>query len=146
MPGPGRLVAFLGLSLLSAALGGGFADAAETVHVALAEKSDGGMVMETSTERVKAGMVTFDATNKSNDIEHEFLIAPLNGPLEKVPYDDTKGKIIEKALKGVHELGDLNPGKSGTMTLNLKPGKYLLFCNKPGHFKAGMYHLLTVTP
>ena len=52
----------------------------------------------------------------------------------------------EKALKGIHELGDLKPGKSGTMTLDLKAGRYLLFCNKPGHYKAGMYHVLTVTP
>lgn len=146
MPGLCRLLTLSGLSLLLTVPGVGFAAAAETVRVDLMEKSDGGMAMKTSTDSVSTGKVTFDATNVSKDIEHEFLIAPLKGDLKNVPYDDSKGVVNEAALKGVRELGDLEPGKSGTMTLDLKPGKYLLFCNKPGHFRAGMYHLLTVTP
>ena len=146
MPRPHLLVATLGLSLLAGTLGAGAALASQTVHVKLMEKGDGNMVMVTSTKSVKAGKVTFDATNESKDIEHEFLIAPWSKSPDKVPYDQSKGRIEEDALKGLHELGDLNPHKSGTMTLALKAGKYLLFCNKPGHFKAGMYSVLTVTP
>ena len=43
------------------------------------------------------------------------------------------------------EVGDLPPGHSGKLTLNLKPGKYLLFCNESGHYADGMKTELTVT-
>jgi uncharacterized cupredoxin-like copper-binding protein len=46
----------------------------------------------------------------------------------------------------IEELGDLEPGESGQLTLDLTPGKYLLFCNEEGHFEAGMYAYLTVEP
>ena len=69
---------------------------------------------------------------------------PLGAP-EDVPIDEANGIVKEAALDGVRELGDLEPGNSGTLTLDLKPGKYLLFCNLPGHFASGMYHVLTVT-
>ena len=143
---PRQLAALLGLFLLATVSGAGIAEAAQTLHVDLLEKGDGRMVMETGAEKVPAGKVTFDVTNKSDSMEHEFLVAPLKGKPENVPYDDSTGRVREKALKGIHELGDLKPGKSGTMTLDLKAGRYLLFCNKPGHYKAGMYHVLTVTP
>ena len=32
-----------------------------------------------------------------------------------------------------------------TLTLNLKPGKYQLFCNVPGHYAAGQHIPFTVT-
>ena len=38
-------------------------------------------------------------------------------------------------------------GKGQTETqLTLPPGKYILLCNLPGHYKAGMYHAFVVTP
>ena len=49
-----------------------------------------------------------------------------------------------RRLIGHVELGDLEPGKSGTLPLTLQPGHYVLFCNQPGHFAGGMYAELTV--
>jgi uncharacterized cupredoxin-like copper-binding protein len=143
MSGPPQLVAMLAL-LLAATLGAGPAVAKETVHVNLLETNDGGMTMTTDVKSVHKGPVTFEVTNKSSGIQHEFLVAPLSVALDKVPYDETKGRVKEAALPGIKELGDLEPGKSGSMTLDLETGKYLLFCNLPGHFKSGMYRVLTV--
>jgi Sulfocyanin (SoxE) domain len=39
----------------------------------------------------------------------------------------------------------LKPETSGKLTLNLKPGPYLLMCNQPGHWHAGMWTKFTVT-
>lgn len=142
---PRQLVSLLGLALVAGAFASSVAFAARNVHIDLVDKADGGMAMTASAQSVKAGRIAFAVTNKSKDNRHEFLVAPLAMPLGKIPYDDTNGRIKEAALKGVHELGDLDPGKSGTMTLDLKPGKYLLFCNLPGHYKEGMYDVLTVT-
>jgi hypothetical protein len=49
----------------------------------------------------------------------------------------------ERADKG--EVSELDPGKSGSVTVALKAGKYLLICNVPGHFGAGMWTEFTVT-
>jgi uncharacterized cupredoxin-like copper-binding protein len=38
------------------------------------------------------------------------------------------------------------PGQSGDLSAELQPGKYVLFCNVPGHFMAGMWAVLTVEP
>jgi uncharacterized cupredoxin-like copper-binding protein len=40
---------------------------------------------------------------------------------------------------------DMAPGASGKMTLNLRPGMYMLFCNITGHFAAGQHTMLRVT-
>ena len=40
---------------------------------------------------------------------------------------------------------NLDPGRSQTRAVDLtKPGKYVFVCNLPGHFKLGMYTIVTV--
>jgi uncharacterized cupredoxin-like copper-binding protein len=39
----------------------------------------------------------------------------------------------------------MQPNAEKTITLDLKPGVYLLICNVPGHYAAGMWTPLTVT-
>lgn len=141
----GHLVIQLGLALLAIAWSSGPVVAAQTVHVNLLETSSGRMKIVSSVQRVRAGKVVFVVSNRSKDLEHEFLVARVNVAPDKVPIDAGKGVVKEAALKDLNELGDLKPGTSGTMTLDLSPGRYLLFCNLPGHYQAGMRRLLTVT-
>ena len=145
MPKPLPFIAVLGFSLLMSALGSGLAVASRTVHVDLGETVDGHMTVTSNVDKVKSGKVTFNVVNDSKNLEHEFLVAQLNSSLKNVPFDKSKDIVEESDLKNVRELGDLGPGKSGDMTLDLKPGKYLLFCNIPGHYEAGMHEVLTVT-
>jgi uncharacterized cupredoxin-like copper-binding protein len=42
------------------------------------------------------------------------------------------------------EVSELDPGKSGSLTLTLDAGTYMLFCNLPGHYMAGMWTFVTV--
>jgi uncharacterized cupredoxin-like copper-binding protein len=39
----------------------------------------------------------------------------------------------------------MGAGKSGHMTLDLKPGTYMLFCNVPGHYAMGQQTMVKVT-
>ena len=96
---------------------------------------------------LKAGTVTFTITN-SGTIQHELLVfksglAPAAYPTDKA------GNIVEDA-PGITLLSDgenIDPGASQTRTVNLsKPGKYLFVCNIPGHFRSGMFSVVTVTP
>ncbi|HEX2580776.1 MAG TPA: plastocyanin/azurin family copper-binding protein [Dongiaceae bacterium] len=135
---------------------GGMAAAATkntTVTVTLWDKSNGTMGMILSANELKAGEVTFDVANTSATMQtHEFLVMPTRLTQEQLTTaefatEEDGTKLDEKKLGQVHELDeDLAPGKSGKLTLALKPGRYLVLCNQPGHFMAGMRQIITVTP
>lgn len=91
-----------------------------------------------------AGKVSFEVANASKAIEHEFVVARTDLPAGKLPYDDSTQKVDESKVTVVGEVEDLAPGASGSHTFNLKPGRYVAFCNVPGHYKAGMYTTFTV--
>ena len=124
-----------------------YADA--TVNVTLQDATSGsdmtGMKMTATPDSVIAGRVTIHATNQSQGLVHEVIVVrPLtNGA--KLPYDDKTGRVIEKQIKDLGEVSDLPPGKSGSLTMRLTPGNYLLICNQPNHYQAGMWTRLTVT-
>ena len=46
----------------------------------------------------------------------------------------------------VKVVGELQPNKSGSVEVILQPGSYLLICNVPGHYAAGMATTLRVIP
>ena len=108
------------------------------------DSSLSGMVIKTDTPMVKAGRVTLQAVNKSNEVVHEVLVVPAPSEGKELPYDTKKDTVIEKRVHSLGEISDLRPGAHGKLTLNLKPGTYLLLCNQPGHFKAGMSTSLVV--
>jgi uncharacterized cupredoxin-like copper-binding protein len=85
---------------------------------------------------VAAGKVTFAAEN-TGQVEHELMV-------ERMPLKmDAPGQPNEEAAQGMIE--EMGPGQSGKMTLNLKPGSYVLFCNVTGHYAAGQHTPFTVT-
>src|SRR5262249_54606737 len=118
----------------------------ETVNVALMDQGMESMRMELSTERVKVGNVTFNVANKSQNLVHEFIVFKSDRPIEALPYEADQKEVNEDAIEAHNEIEDIDPGKSGTITLKLVPGTYILLCNKPGHFKSGMVHTLIVAP
>ncbi|WP_395020152.1 hypothetical protein [Dongia sp.] len=125
----------------------GAAAATAPVKVELWNKADGSQGMTLSTDHAKAGKVAFEVKNSSTSMVHEFLIWKTDLAFDKFPKDpDNPAKVDEDKLKGVEELSsDLDPGKSGSLTMDLKPGRYVVFCNQPGHFDAGMHLAFTVT-
>ena len=108
------------------------------------DSSLSGMVVKTDTPTVKAGRVTLQAVNQSKELVHEVLVVPAPPAGSELPYDTKKNTIIEKRVHSLGEISNLKPGARGKLTLNLKPGTYLLLCNQPGHYKAGMSTSLVV--
>lgn len=105
----------------------------------------GGMSVRTNVTSVKAGKVTFDVTNLSRSIVHEMIVVAVENPNAPLPYDYNTGQIPEKQVKMLGETDEMEPNAEKTITLDLKPGAYLLICNVPGHYAAGMWTPLTVT-
>jgi uncharacterized cupredoxin-like copper-binding protein len=53
-------------------------------------------------------------------------------------------KVDEEGSVHLGEVSELDPGKSGTLTVDVKPGKYILYCNITGHYMSGMWTLIDV--
>jgi uncharacterized cupredoxin-like copper-binding protein len=71
----------------------------------------------------KAGKVTIEAKN-DGQIVHNL---------------EVEGNGVEK------KTADLQPGSSGKLALNLKPGKYEMYCAIDGHRASGMEGTITVS-
>ena len=93
---------------------------------------------------VPAGNVTFVVTNVSRDIIHEMIRTPATADGVLLPYVSADYKVDETAAGHLGEVSDLDPGKSGTPTMDLEPGEYTLSCNIPAHFMAGIWAEITV--
>ena len=94
-----------------------------------------------------AGQANFSITNIGT-IQHETLVFKSDLAPSAYPVD-SKGNIIEDGpgISLVSRGDKIDPGKTQTRTVDLtQPGTYLFVCNLPGHFKAGMFRVVTVTP
>jgi uncharacterized cupredoxin-like copper-binding protein len=106
----------------------------------------GGMMsIRADQSTVKAGTITFDVTNWSRSVIHEMLVVVVDSANAPLPYDYSKQIVVEAQVKSLGETGELQPNQFKSIDLNLAPGNYLLLCNVPGHYAAGMEIPLTVT-
>jgi uncharacterized cupredoxin-like copper-binding protein len=102
------------------AAGGGTSGGQSTVDVGETEYK-----LDPSDPTVKAGTVTFNATNDGS-VTHSL---------------EVEGPSGEQELES-----DLSPGQSGTLTVDLsKPGKYEFYCPIDDHKGMGMTGEITVT-
>jgi uncharacterized cupredoxin-like copper-binding protein len=124
----------------------------DDAHMAMMGKMDMGMMpmammgITLDQTSVAAGKITFEATNDSKDIIHEMLVSPVTAGQTELPYVVDENRVNEDAAGHLGEVSELDPGKSGSLTVDLKAGTYVVYCNIPGHFIDGMWTLLTVTP
>jgi uncharacterized cupredoxin-like copper-binding protein len=93
-----------------------------------------------------AGKVTISAPNKG-ELVHELVLAKTNADPGSLP-TTADGEVDEAKLEAsgedAGEIADVEPQDTKEGTLNLTPGRYVMFCNIPGHYAAGMYGTLTV--
>ena len=118
----------------------------QVVNADLWNKPDGSQGITLSTDHVKPGKVTFKVKNVSTDEDHELLLVKTDLAPDAFPMEGDGVRVEEDKLKGLKELGDIHPSKARSTTVTLTAGKYILFCNEAGHFKAGMLASFTVAP
>jgi hypothetical protein len=93
---------------------------------------------------ITAGKASYTISNFGT-MPHELLV--FKSDLDPSAYPvDAAGDITEDGA-GVKLLSDgdnIDPAGSQVRTIDLTPGKYLFVCNIPGHFKLGMFTVVTV--
>ena len=104
------------------------------------------MGINASPRQVRPGPVTFKVTNLASKIVHEVIVARLPEGTTTLPYDEATMMVKENALQAFGSVNEIDPNRSAALTLTLKPGKYLLYCNLPGHYMAGMWTVIDVAP
>ncbi|MDB5782466.1 plastocyanin/azurin family copper-binding protein [Caballeronia mineralivorans] len=134
----GRQVVFLSAVVLS--LASIRANASETLRVELTSTG-----IHLDTGKVKAGTVTFEVSGSSDsNTEHELVVLKTDLPDSRLPVQ--KEKVAESRFKKIGEVEDVAPGTSKRLTLKLGAGRYVLICNRPGHYSMGMHASLVVEP
>jgi uncharacterized cupredoxin-like copper-binding protein len=104
------------------------------------------MAVRINQDTAKAGPIRLDVTNWSRGMIHELMVVKVDSPQARLPYDYTQGKVAEDQVKVLGDTETLEPNTSRTLNVTLTPGTYMLICNVPGHFAAGMAIPLSVTP
>lgn len=109
------------------------------------------MQVRLSRHTVPAGQVSLRVSD-AGVMDHELVVLPLaDGAKVGTRTISAKGTVDETGSLGEVSNNNgpgegLRPGGTGWTTLHLKPGRYELVCNLPGHYAAGMFAELDVTP
>jgi uncharacterized cupredoxin-like copper-binding protein len=126
---------------------GGEMDMSKMMGLGMGMHGDMGMAImgiKIDSPSVPAGKVTFEVVNDAKETLHEMLVAPVAGENAALPFVQAENRVDEEASGDLGEVSELEPGKSGALTLDLKPGLYILYCNVPGHYMAGMWTTIKV--
>jgi uncharacterized cupredoxin-like copper-binding protein len=91
-----------------------------------------------SATTLAAGKVKIAAANDGKTT-HEMVVLRTDKPAASLG----SGKRVSEA-GSVGEISDLKAGAGASKTFDLSPGHYVLLCNLPGHYSAGMRADLTV--
>ena len=81
---------------------------------------------------VPHGNVKFSVTNLASNLVHEVILARIKDESQILPYDQSRNKV------------DVESIQSASLTLDLAPGRYILYCNIAGHYMAGMWTVIEV--
>ena len=136
--------AIAGGAILLAACGGGGKQSTSTptggfhVDVTLEEWS-----LTPGQTSVPAGSVTFAAANEGS-IHHELVVLKTDLAAGALPLS---GSTVDEEAAGtvIDEIPEFAAGTTQTLTADLTPGAYVLFCNVSGHYQQGVRSAFTVS-
>ena len=111
---------------------------------AMMDKATMGITLD--AVEIPAGKVTFRVINDSQEFYHNVTISPVADPSRELPYLIDKMMVDETAAGITARVKELRPHDSGSVTVDMQPGTYILYCNIAGHYVMGMWTTVTVTP
>ena len=113
------------------------------VHVVYIDEHDFGIQVPDVT--IPPGHYVFVDTNHGPS-PHELVMWKTAEPADKLP-TRSNHRVNEDSptLTSALDSGSsLNPGETRLLTTTLDPGHYVIVCNLPGHYMAGMHVDITV--
>ncbi len=153
----GVMVSVAIAGVLWAGCGGG--DTTSTTQIATETEAGGGaggktleirmgeFYFEPKSAAATAGQATIEAPNDGS-VEHELVLFKTNKNPANLPTEangDVDEEKLDKEAEGAGEIADVGAGETKSEEFDLTPGKYVMFCNLPGHYAQGMYGTITVT-
>jgi uncharacterized cupredoxin-like copper-binding protein len=132
-----RLVALAGLLVITATSCGG--SGSGTTGDVIVTMEDFSLAATPGT--FAPGDVTFEIRNDGPSV-HEFVVIRTDEAPDALPVEN--GSIPEDQIDVVDEVEDIAPGTDTSLTVNIEPGSYVLVCNLPAHYEAGMHSAFTV--
>ncbi len=121
--------------------GGNQTPTAGGIQVSLTE--DPSFTVGVEPASAKAGTVTFAVTNTGRILHNLRLIKSDLSP-DGLPLDASGLQVDETKVEVVKSLKELAAGASEQLTADLQAGSYVLICNVPSHYEAGMHAAFTV--
>jgi uncharacterized cupredoxin-like copper-binding protein len=136
----GRWVAALAcvLAITATSCGGSGSGGGATGDVVVTMK-DFSLTAEPGT--FAAGTISFGIQNDGPSA-HEFVVLRTDKAPDALPVEN--GVIPEDQVDLVDEAEDIAPGTNTSLSVDLEPGSYVLVCNLPAHYEAGMHAPFTV--
>jgi len=89
-----------------------------------------------------AGPVTFDLTNDGPS-DHSFYVVRTDLPEDQLPVTDHVVDLNQLEVVGQIDKVEFDTQRS--LTVDLEPGSYVMFCNLTGHYESDMHTAFTVT-
>jgi uncharacterized cupredoxin-like copper-binding protein len=99
--------------------------------------------IEPSLPTIEDGLVTLRVHNEG-PTTHEFVTIRSDLPADELPMAADGLSVDEDRVDPLGELTEVEAGASGSLTLALTRGRYVLFCNLEGHYLTGMYASIEV--
>lgn len=90
-----------------------------------------------------SGQITFNLSNEGA-VLHELLVVRTEVAEDDLPISSGAVDVENPALDVLGEILNIAGGASGETTAPLPAGNYVLICNVPGHYNAGMHTPFTV--
>ena len=85
------------------------------------------------------GAVTFNVKNDGTTA-HQFVVLKTDIAEDKLPTAGGTADVAAPGVTKVNGIDNIDAGKSATLTIdNLAAGTYVLICNLPAHYTAGMH-------
>ena len=141
------------ITLLALALGAGIGGCGSTAggaaapHGHILRVTEANFAITTSTASVASGPLTLEIRNAGPD-RHELIILPLRlgEPATALPRRPDGFTVDEERLAAAEpgSIAPQTPGGTEQLSVDLAPGRYVLFCNMEGHYMAGMHKVLVV--
>ena len=109
---------------------------ATIIHVSFGNLVLGRMPLVADTTIAKAGAIEFIITNKSFKQRHTVFLAEIQDSslgLQTKGFGSTVDTKASK-LKYLAKFSNIDPGQTVTLTMDLWPGRYIIFCSRKQHY------------